>query len=68
MNINCKDASRLISAGLDRKLSSAERASLRMHLAICEACRRFRGQLLFLRQALSAYASRDPGPGDKPRS
>ena len=37
-----------------------ERLSLRIHLGICEACRKVSRQMAFLRQALRAY----PGPDD----
>jgi Putative zinc-finger len=50
--INCKQASQLISQSLDRKLSLRERFSLRLHTFICDACRRFKQQLHFLRLAL----------------
>ena len=45
---SCKEASRLASEGLDRKLSLTERLELRAHLLICGACRRYRRQLLAL--------------------
>jgi hypothetical protein len=50
--MNCKDASALISQSLDRSLSWRERLALRWHLLACEACTRFRKQLLFLRRLL----------------
>lgn len=68
MNLTCKEASRLMSSGLDKELSSAERTSLRLHLAICDACQRLQKQFVFLRRALSAYSGRDPDSGGKPRS
>jgi len=40
MKLTCKDASRLISEGLDRKLGLAQRTALRLHLAVCDACTR----------------------------
>jgi hypothetical protein len=36
---------------MDRKLSLAEQAKLRLHLALCDACRSFGRQLERLRQA-----------------
>jgi len=60
MNLTCKEASRLMSSGLDKELSPAERTSLRLHLAICEACKRLEEQFRFLRRASSAYSGRDP--------
>ena len=58
MKITCKEASRLISASQDAKLSLSERAALRLHLALCDACNKVKAQFDFLRKALSAYAQR----------
>jgi hypothetical protein len=58
MKITCKEASRLISEGLDRDLGAGVRAKLRLHLAICVACERLSKQFDFLRRALRQY----PGP------
>jgi hypothetical protein len=55
MILTCKQASRLVSQGLDRKLGFAERLRLRLHLLICDACTNFRRQLDFLRKALQRY-------------
>lgn len=68
MKLTCKDASRLISTGFDQELGPAERASLRLHLAICNACQRLEKQFVFLRRALSAYSGSDPDRDDKPPS
>lgn len=51
MMISCREASRLISASLDRPLSGWERGKLRFHLFLCGNCRAFRGQLRQLRAA-----------------
>jgi len=56
MKITCKEASRLVSRGLDRELGWGERARLRLHLAICEGCANFSKQMQFLRKALSRLA------------
>ena len=56
MIITCKEASRLISAGLDRKLGFVDRVSLRIHLAMCRACVAVKAQFEFLRRALSSYS------------
>ena len=52
MMLTCKEASRLVSQGLDRKLGFGERLRLRVHLLICDACANFRRQLDFLRKAV----------------
>ena len=61
--LTCKEASRLSSEGLDRKLSVGAWLVLRMHLTLCEGCSRVNGQFQFLRQAMSqlreAPASKD---------
>lgn len=59
MKLTCRDASRLLSDGLDRKLSFADRAALRLHLTLCDACTRLKAQFEFMRRAVSAYANRD---------
>ncbi len=56
--LSCKDASRLISQGLDSEMTAADRASLRMHLALCDACNKLKAQLVFLRRAVAALAGR----------
>lgn len=51
MNLSCRQASRLVSESMDRRLSRWERFSLRIHLVICSYCRRVRRQLEWLRDA-----------------
>jgi hypothetical protein len=63
MKLTCREASRLLSDGLDKKLSIGDRAALRLHLTLCDACTRLKGQFEFLRRALSAYAGRDDDRG-----
>ena len=53
MILSCKEVSRLVSQGLDRRLGFGERIALRVHLAICEGCTNFSRQLAFLRKAVS---------------
>ena len=53
MMLSCKEASRLLSQGLDRKLGFGERVMLRVHLAICDGCTNFKSQVEFLRKAMS---------------
>lgn len=64
MKINCKEASRMISAGLDKDLSLIDRTALRMHLAVCDACNKFKAQLVFLRRAFSMYPGPESNNGD----
>ena len=60
IRLSCKEASRLISQGMDRRLSLPERIAVRLHVGICDACARFTRQVEFLRRALKAF----PGPDD----
>jgi predicted anti-sigma-YlaC factor YlaD len=51
----CREAARLISASYQRPLRWREQASLRMHLAICDACRNFKKQMNFLTAAARRF-------------
>lgn len=46
--LNCKQTARLISEGLDRKLSLWQRMNLWLHLAMCGACSAYRRQIHLL--------------------
>jgi predicted anti-sigma-YlaC factor YlaD len=52
MKLTCKEATRLVSQGLDRKLGPWDRLRVRLHLAICDACSAFARQMQFLRRAI----------------
>ena len=56
MMLSCKEAARLLSQGLDRKLDFGERVMLRVHLTICDGCTNFKDQVAFLRKAMSQLA------------
>ena len=58
MMLSCKEASRLVSQGLDRDLGWFERVRLRLHLAICDGCTNFKKQVDFLRRALRELGTR----------
>lgn len=51
--INCKQASQLISRGLDTTLSKRERFALKIHLLMCKYCSRFRQQLIAINVTIS---------------
>lgn len=53
MMLSCKEASRLSSQALDRKLATGERFALRFHLMLCGACTRVDRQFRFLRRAMA---------------
>ncbi len=51
----CKEAAALLIAREDRELPSYERAALRIHLAVCEACPKFERQILTIRTAMRRW-------------
>lgn len=53
--LTCKQASRLISEGLDHDLDLPRRAGLRLHLLLCSACSRVKTQLAFLHRMAPKY-------------
>ena len=62
MMLSCKEVTRLVSQGLERRLGFFERLRLRVHLAICDGCTNFKRQTDFLRQAVARLASRTAKP------
>jgi predicted anti-sigma-YlaC factor YlaD len=60
MMLSCKQATRLVSQGLDRELGFTERVRLRVHLAICDGCTNFSKQVALLRQAMAKLAEQSP--------
>jgi len=58
----CREVHRLTSEGLDRELSLIERARMRVHLLMCEACRNFTGQMALLRHAMRRMARGENEP------
>lgn len=57
MKLTCKEVSRVVSQGLDRRLGFSERLRLRFHLAICDRCASFKKQMAFLRRAVRRLGS-----------
>ena len=56
--LTCKEATRLVSQGLDRRLGLAERFALRAHVLVCRGCANFMAQARFLRKAIARLADR----------
>jgi hypothetical protein len=54
--LSCRETTRLLSQGEDRKLAFGERVALRVHLAICKGCRNVNAQFQFLRVAMNSIA------------
>jgi Putative zinc-finger len=71
--LNCREVSRLVSDSLDRKLGWSDWLGMRLHLMICENCRRFSRQLRVLRRILRRGADEPdafdalPGLSDRAR-
>src|SRR5579875_1791991 len=63
LNLTCEDVAALASQELDRELSRGERIALSLHVVYCRACRRYRLQVLLLRDALARLASSADGVG-----
>jgi hypothetical protein len=58
--LSCREATQLVSQGLDRRLGFGERVALRLHLVFCDGCTRFNRQMDFLRRAIRGL----PRPDD----
>lgn len=54
-DLNCRQASKLISLAQERPLADDERAALKHHLDECLMCTTFEEQLLFLRRAMERF-------------
>jgi Putative zinc-finger len=54
-HLTCREATRLVLAGEDRKLALGERLRLRMHMLICKACPNFQRQVDFMRSAMGQW-------------
>ncbi|KJS04200.1 MAG: hypothetical protein VR73_14905 [Gammaproteobacteria bacterium BRH_c0] len=67
--LSCREVSRLYSEQQERKLSLLESVNLRMHVAVCSACRQFGRQMTVLRTMAQSYArspdSKQNSEGDK---
>jgi predicted anti-sigma-YlaC factor YlaD len=50
--MDCKEATRMLSEGLDRDLGIIERLRLQMHVSICRGCRSIGERFAFLRRAI----------------
>jgi predicted anti-sigma-YlaC factor YlaD len=50
--LTCKEAHQLTSEGMDRGLSAGERMRMRVHLAVCTACRNFDSQMQLIRRSM----------------
>ena len=65
LNGPCRDMTALISRSMDERLGFWERFGYKLHLVYCRACRRYRKQLLTLREIIrgaDSEASQAAGP------
>ncbi len=60
MILSCKEVTRLVSQGLDRRQPFGRRVALRVHFAICQGCTNFSRQMGFLRKAVAKLAEQSP--------
>lgn len=54
----CKEATRLISEGLDRRLPLWQRLNLRLHVSMCGACTAYKRQVEAIHRLLRARFGR----------
>jgi predicted anti-sigma-YlaC factor YlaD len=57
--LSCKQATALMSQGMDKKLGVMQKAGLRFHLLMCDGCRNFSKQIQFLRESIRRFPQRD---------
>ena len=52
LKLDCQEVSRLISETQDANLPAPDRARMRLHFVMCQACRNVDEQMAFLRRAM----------------
>ena len=60
--LTCKHSSRLISEAQERQLNLKERFNLRLHLLMCNSCRRFEKQIMTMRNLMHRRWTQDIPP------
>jgi predicted anti-sigma-YlaC factor YlaD len=66
--LTCHEVSRLLSDGLDETMPPAQRARLRLHMVVCDACRNVEQQFDLLRRLVRRQGPDGPdGPDDEAR-
>jgi hypothetical protein len=68
LKLSCRDVTRLVLQGEDRRLSFAERLGVRLHLLICQACPRFVRQVRFMRGAVGRWRRYAEGEAASPEA
>jgi hypothetical protein len=65
--LTCRQAATLLSQAEDRRLAAHHRAAVAVHLITCRSCRRYRRQLVALRQLLALMGDAAPVYGGAQR-
>lgn len=60
---SCKEASRIASDALDRRISIIEWTNLRLHLSLCRNCRDFEQNIRIIHKTLERMCEK-PSPAD----
>jgi hypothetical protein len=62
--LSCRDVTRLVLEGEDRRLRLSERLGVRVHMLMCKACPKFAQQVQFMRGAMGRW--KQYGDSDTP--
>ncbi|QDU52313.1 zf-HC2 domain-containing protein [Gimesia panareensis] len=65
---SCKHVAKAINKSLDEPLSLKEKLSIQMHLVMCQNCRYFKKQMLFLRRATRRFSTLNTYQSDGPQA
>ena len=65
--LNCRQATEICSAEMERPLRLREQLSLRAHLMMCRGCTHYHRQMKTLRQVMRAYAEGKADAGESVR-
>ncbi|HHJ39477.1 MAG: hypothetical protein AXA67_09185 [Methylothermaceae bacteria B42] len=57
--LSCKEATELVSKSMDTQLPWRERLALRLHLALCGMCRKYRMQLRMMQKVIQKSSAED---------
>ncbi len=58
--LSCKEATQLVSEGLDRELPFWRRLGLRLHVVMCRGCSRYTRQITALNRLITDHYGDDP--------
>lgn len=65
--IHCREFADLVTAYLERELSLSQRASMRLHAAICRDCSQYLAQMQLTVEELGALGEGTPDDATKAR-